>query len=62
MMTEGRVKTIIGPVVEVAFPKGKLPSINGALSVETHGTKVILEVHQHIGDNVVKAVALASTD
>lgn len=60
-MKEGRIKAIIGPVVEVEFKKGELPAINNALRVkERQG--LVLEIHQHIGDNVVKAIALDTTD
>ncbi len=61
-MNKGRIKSIIGPVVDVEFEKGKLPAINNALSIETDSIKLALETHQHIGDNVVKCIALGSTD
>ncbi len=59
-MTEGKIKSIIGPIVDVEFPKGKLPLINNVLQVKD--TRLMLEVHQHIGDNTVKCIALSSTD
>jgi len=58
----GIIKTVIGAVVEVAFARGKIPSINNALKVEDKQNRLFLEVHQHIGDNVVKCIALSSTE
>lgn len=67
MKKTGIIKRIIGPVVDVAFEE-ELPLIYTALKVnltdETIGKEksLILEVEQHIGDNIVRAVAMDSTD
>jgi len=61
-MKSGRIKTIIGPIVEVEFRKGELPPINGALKVKDKDIDLILETHQHIGDNIVKTIALSATE
>ncbi|MBL7130900.1 MAG: F0F1 ATP synthase subunit beta [Candidatus Omnitrophica bacterium] len=61
-MKSGRIKTIIGPIVEVEFRKGELPPINGALKVKDKNIDLILETHQHIGDNIVKTIALSATE
>ena len=61
-MKKGIVKTVIGPVVEVEFEKGHLPAISNALEIKEQERSLILEVHQHIGDNIVKAIAMDSTD
>ncbi len=63
-MAKGRIKTVIGPVVTVEFPREEVPKIYNALIVRREGdTKpLILEVLQHIGDNVVKCIAMSSTD
>jgi len=64
----GKVVQIIGGVVDVEFSEGELPSIYTALKIQrdTPGDygkmEVIAEVQQHLGDNTVRAVALASTD
>ncbi|HEY8458147.1 MAG TPA: F0F1 ATP synthase subunit beta [Actinopolymorphaceae bacterium] len=62
----GRVVRVVGPTVDVEFPAGELPPIYTALHVDvTLGdeTKTLtLEVEQHLGDNVVKAIALQPTD
>ncbi|HVM05230.1 MAG TPA: F0F1 ATP synthase subunit beta [Acidimicrobiales bacterium] len=63
---EGRIVTVIGPVVDVEFPPGELPEINGAIEfdVETDdGTITITgEVAQHIGQSRVRAICLKPTD
>ncbi len=64
----GRISQIIGPVVDVSFEiseddKTSLPSINDALSItRSDGSILIVEVQQHIGENVVRTVAMDSTD
>ncbi len=63
MAGTGRIKTVIGPVVTVEFNPQELPNIYNALVVKREGQKdLILEVLQHIGDNVVKCIAMSSTD
>ncbi len=62
-MGKGRIKTVIGPVVTVEFNPQELPNIFNALLVKREGQKdLVLEVLQHIGDNVVKCIAMSSTD
>ncbi|MGH3341505.1 MAG: F0F1 ATP synthase subunit beta [Carbonactinosporaceae bacterium] len=62
----GRVARIIGPVVDVEFPVGAMPDIFHALHVKVElggETKTLtLEVAQHIGDNIVRAIAMQPTD
>ena len=58
---QGKVKTVIGPVVDVEFTE-KLPEIYQALEVDNQGKKLVLEVEQHLGSNLVRAVAMGSTD
>jgi len=61
---KGKISQVIGPVVDVNFSKGSsLPNIMDALEViKTDGTKVILEVQQHIGDDGVRTIAMDSSD
>ncbi len=61
MKTTGTIKKIIGPVVDVEFSE-KVPDIYSALVVMNGEKKVVLEVEQHIGGGVVRAVAMDSTD
>jgi len=63
---KGRVARVIGPVVDIEFPADSMPSIFNALHVETtmSGTTrtLTLEVAQHIGDNLVRAISMQPTD
>lgn len=59
---QGKIVQIIGPVVDVEFEGGKLPAIYNALNVKLGQNTLTLEVQQHLGDNIVRAVSLGSTD
>jgi F-type H+-transporting ATPase subunit beta len=69
-MSEGKIAQVIGPVVDVEFPPGKLPAIYNALEVPgvkvtdifSYSQRLVLEVAQHLGENRVRTVALSSTD
>lgn len=52
----------MGPVVDVRFEEGNLPEINNALTVPIGDRTLTVEVAQHIGDNTVRCIAMASTD
>ncbi|MDR0688973.1 MAG: F0F1 ATP synthase subunit beta, partial [Spirochaetaceae bacterium] len=62
MANIGMVTQIVGPVVDVRFEPGYIPSILNALEVKDGDRKVVLEVLQHIGDNRVRCVAMAATE
>ena len=61
---KGKISQVIGPVVDVAFEKGlELPNIYDALEVfKTDGTRVVLEVKAHVGENSVRTISMDSTD
>ncbi|MEK7113259.1 MAG: F0F1 ATP synthase subunit beta, partial [Patescibacteria group bacterium] len=61
MQNIGKIKRIIGPVVDVAF-ESNLPEIYTALKVKKENGEIVLEVEQHIGRDTVRAVAMDSTD
>ena len=61
-MERGIVKKVIGPVVDVHFPSGKLPDLYNAVEISLPDRKVTLEVVQEIGNGTVRCIALASTD
>jgi len=69
-MSQGKIVQVIGPVVDVEFEPGELPAIYNALVVEgienkdifSYSTKLVLEVAQHLGEGIVRAVAMAATD
>ena len=61
---KGKISQVIGPVVDVSFEKGtELPKIYDAFYVnKADGTKVVLEVQSHVGENSVRAISMDSTD
>ena len=70
MNNQGKIIKVVGPVVDVEFPADQLPEINYALHVSDEGQEieleskidVTLEVAEHLGGNIVRTVAMSSTD
>ncbi|MBQ8741704.1 MAG: F0F1 ATP synthase subunit beta [Clostridia bacterium] len=60
--TTGIVSQVMGPVVDVRFEEGALPAIYNALTMPVGERTLTVEVAQHIGDNVARCIAMASTD
>jgi F-type H+-transporting ATPase subunit beta len=65
--TKGKVTQVIGPVVDVEFPPGKLPRILNAVTVtnpniSAEKDNLVLEVAQHLGESVVRAIAMDATE
>jgi len=62
----GKIVQVIGAVLDVEFPEGKLPSILNALEIKNpnnpYAQDLVVEVAQHLGDNVVRCIAMDSTD
>lgn len=62
----GRVRQVIGPVVDIEFPSGQLPDLYNAIKIDVvnddREIHLTLEAAQHLGDNVVRCVAMSSTD
>ena len=58
----GTVVTVIGPVVDIRFKAGQLPNLLNAIEVMNNGQKLTLEVAQHVGDDIVRCIAMSSTD
>ena len=61
-MNQGKIVQISGPVVDVEFENGDLPYIKDALYVENDHKKCVMEVSQHIGNNVVRCIMLAASE
>src|SRR6202453_4871523 len=66
-MSEGRVKQVLGPIVDVEFPVGKLPAIYNALKLTNPGLdnrpeNLTLEVAQHLGENTVRTIAMDGSE
>ncbi len=58
----GTVTQIIGPVLDIRFPDQQLPELLNAIEIPLNGSTITAEVAQHIGDNVVRCIAMSSTD
>ncbi len=62
----GRVVQVTGPVVDVEFPRGQVPQLFNALTVEVDyealRKTMTLEIAQHLGDNTVRAIAMQPAD
>jgi len=62
-MATGRVVHVVGPVVDVEFYSEDLPALHNALHIgdNDRGLNIVLEAEEHLGDNVVRCVAMSST-
>jgi F-type H+-transporting ATPase subunit beta len=58
----GEVVQVTGPVLDIKFKPDELPALLNAIEIETQGRKLVAEVAQQIGDNVVRCIAMNSTD
>ncbi|MBO7170448.1 MAG: F0F1 ATP synthase subunit beta, partial [Clostridia bacterium] len=61
-IAKGSVSQVMGPVVDVTFEEGFLPPIHNALTMKNGERTLTVEVAQHVGDNVVRCIAMSSTD
>ena len=66
-MTEGQIKQVMGPVVDVEFPTGEVPAVLNALRVtnpviDDKSDNLVLEVAQHLGDRVVRTIAMDTSE
>ena len=58
----GTVIQVVGPVLDIRFPDDCLPQLLSAIEVANGSNTIVAEVAQHIGDNVVRCIAMSSTD
>lgn len=58
----GKVIQIMGPVLDIKFEKDRIPALLNAIEIVEDGRKIVAEVAQHIGDDVVRCIAMNSTD
>ena len=58
----GTVIQVMGPVLDIRFPDDQLPQLLNAIRIPNGGETIVAEVAQHIGDNVVRCIAMSSTD
>lgn len=61
-MNKGKIHQIIGPVLDIKFNADEMPQLNNAIHIEFEGRTIVAEVAQHTGDDIVRCVALSSTD
>ena len=61
-MAKGKVAQVIGTVVDVEFPPDELPAIYNAVEISMDGGTFVAEVQQHLGNNLVRCLAMMSTD
>ena len=59
---KGRIVQVIGPVLDIKFEEGSLPNLLNAIVIDNHGKKLVAETAQHIGDDIIRCIAMASTD
>ena len=62
MSNIGTIVQVMGPVLDIRFADGQLPNLLNAIEIDNRGKKLTVEVAQHIGDNVARCIAMASTD
>ncbi|WKY47950.1 F0F1 ATP synthase subunit beta [Eubacteriaceae bacterium ES3] len=58
----GKVVQVIGPVVDIKFEKNQLPKLNNAIDIQIKEMKLVVEVAQQLGDDIVRCIAMDSTD
>ena len=58
----GKIVQIVGAVVDIRFEKDSLPDLLNAIEIDNKGEKLVVEVAQHIGDDIVRCIAMGSTD
>ena len=61
-MANGKITQVIGTVVDVEFPPDQLPAIYNAVAITTEAGRLILEVEEHIPNNMARCLALGPTD
>ncbi len=61
-MAKGKVKQIIGTVVDIEFPPDALPALHNAVEITSNGEKTVMEVQQHMGNNWVRCLSLTPTE
>ncbi len=58
----GEVVQVIGPVIDIRFDKESLPNIFNSIEIEKGDKKLVAEVEQHVGDDIVRAISMEATD
>ena len=58
----GKIVQVIGAVLDIKFSGGHMPALNNAIEIHDGDRKIVAEVSKHLGDDVVKCIAMSSTD
>jgi len=58
----GKITQIIGAVLDIKFSEGNLPQIYEAIEIDNKGSRLVVEVAAHLGDDTVKCIAMGPTD
>ena len=58
----GKVVQIIGPIIDIKFSNNNLPQLLNAIEINNNGQRIVAEVAQHIGEDVVRCISMHSTD
>ena len=61
-MAKGKIVQVVGPVVDIKFDEGSLPKLNEAILVNNGDAPLTVEVSEHIGDDVVRCIAMDATE
>jgi len=61
-MATGKIVSVVGPVVDIQFPAGQLPELMNAINIKRNGARLVVEAAQMLGNDIVRCVAMASTD
>lgn len=62
MLNIGKIVRAVGPVVDIVFDADHLPALNTAIQIDNQGVSLTVEVAQHIGDDIVRCIAMGPTD
>ena len=60
-MKTGKIIQVMGPVLDIRFADGQLPNLLNAIEIDNRGTKLTVEVAQHIGDSTVRCIAMSNS-
>ena len=60
MQNKGKISQVIGPVVDIRFNEGELPNLNNAVNIMMPDRVLVVEVAQHVGDDVVRCISMGA--
>ncbi len=61
-INKGKITQVIGAVLDIKFQNGRIPALYNAIEIQTKDGKLVAEISQHLGDDVVRCIAMSSTD